>query len=498
MYILCMKTTSLSSNDREFFSLVAKAAFTNPFSLKRLEIDRTITGDTTNRPWIGIRPEAVREVTQRIGQLDKDGAVTIGDFKTADRRLIESVFLFDEYHKLNKPFDEHIIRQIQADDEPLQVPFATEAIARLVARGITTQTARRYFSLFYQIRRSFYFIERSLVGQSPCMKKLRESLWNNIFTYDIDQYQSYLWDRMEDFSTLLLGPTGCGKGAAAAAIGRSGFIPYNEKKNAFARSFTQTFVSANLSQFAETLMESELFGHARGAFTGAVESHDGLFAMCGKHGAIFLDEIGDISPQVQLKLLKVLEERIFSPVGSYKKLRFHGRVIAATNIDIDKLRQQGKFRDDFYYRLCSDCIIVPDLQQRIKENPNELNEMIAHSVKIITGQHSPDLIDMSIVIIAKNLGSDYHWPGNVRELAQCIRSIIIKHDYTGQTPNECQQNDTLTDSIEQGTLDAQQLLTKYCTALYKKHGTFEKVAQITKLDRRTVKKHIQTPPMNQI
>ena len=106
------------------------------------------------------------------------------------------------------------------------------------------------------------------------MKKLRENLWNNIFTYDIDQYQLYLWDRMEDFSTLLLGPTGCGKGTAAAAIGRSGFIPYDEKTGTFARTFTQTFVSVNLSQFAETLLESELFGHARGAFTGAVESHE--------------------------------------------------------------------------------------------------------------------------------------------------------------------------------------------------------------------------------
>lgn len=493
MYILCMKTISLSSNDREFFSLVAKAAFTNPFSPKRLEIDRTITGDTTNRPWVGLRPEAIQEVTRRIKQLDADGPLTISDFKNADRQLIESVFLFDEYHKLNVLADKYIIQQIQADNEPLPVPFAPDAIARLATRGFATPAARRYFSLFYQIRRAFYFIERSLVGQSPCMKKLRENLWNNIFTYDIDQYQSYLWDRMEDFSTLLLGPTGSGKGAAAAAIGRSGFIPYNEKTNAFARSFTQTFVSANLSQFVETLLESELFGHARGAFTGAVESHDGLFAMCGKHGAIFLDEIGDISPQVQLKLLKVLEERIFSPVGSYKKLRFHGRVIAATNIDIDNLRQQGKFRDDFYYRLCSDCIMVPDLQQRIKENPNELNELIAHSVKIITGQNSPDLIDMAIDIIAKKLGPHYHWPGNVRELAQCIRSIIIKHDYTGQAPNEShQQDDTLTDAIEQENLDAQQLITNYCTALYKKHGTFEKVAQITKLDRRTVKKHIQT------
>ncbi|GAI37824.1 unnamed protein product, partial [marine sediment metagenome] len=198
------------------------------------------------------------------------------------------------------------------------------------------------------------------------------NLWNNIFTHDIRYYERYLWDKMEDFSTLLVGPTGSGKGAAAAAIGRSGFIPFDDRKQAFAESFTKTFIPVNLSQYPETLLESELFGHTKGAFTGAVASHDGLFALCGPHGSIFLDEIGDINPQVQIKLLQILEERIFSPVGSHKKLYFHGRVIAATNRSIEQLRRQGRFRDDFYYRLCSDCIVVPALQQRIRENPDEL------------------------------------------------------------------------------------------------------------------------------
>lgn len=100
-----------------------------------------------------------------------------------------------------------------------------------------------------------------------------------------------------------------------------------------------------------------------------------------------------------------------------------------------------------------------------------------------------------IEVIAKRLGPDYHWPGNVRELAQCIRRVIIKHDYQGDTVGtSAQQDPTLTESIEQGSLDAQQLLTQYCTALHRKHGTFEKVAQITKLDRRTVKKYIQNGP----
>lgn len=534
-----MKARSLSESDREFFTLVSRAAFTNPFSRARLEIDRKITGDTSGRPWVGIRPSAISEVSSRIEKLDADKPVRIPDFRASERLLLEHVFLFDEYHKLNAPFDDLIARQDRAGDEPLKVPFADDAIRRLVDRGIRPDEAKRYFSAFYQIRRAFYFIDKSLIGQSASMRKLREDLWNNIFTYDINQYQLYLWDRMEDFSTLLLGPTGCGKGTAAAAIGRSGYIPYDEKKNAFARSFTQTFISVNLSQFAETLLESELFGHARGAFTGAVESHDGLFALCGEYGSIFLDEIGDLSPQVQLKLLKVLEERTFSPVGSHKRLRFRGRVIAATNIDLDELRRNKRFRDDFYYRLCSDCIIVPGLQQCLRENPDELRELVAHTVRHITGKDSPDLVALTVDVINKRLGPDYPWPGNVRELAQCIRRVIIKHDYQGQTPaapatlldrllaaDKTDNTGAAATFIAAGAdtmfvrgadngiasltatkhslpfqfpgisaadtqlPTAQELLHQYCSRLYVRYGSYEKVAEITRLDSRTVKKYI--------
>jgi transcriptional regulator with PAS, ATPase and Fis domain len=191
------------------------------------------------------------------------------------------------------------------------------------------------------------------------MADLRLHLWQNVFTGEVRLYERYLWNRMEDFSTLLLGETGTGKGTAAAAIGRSSFIPFDEKQGRFAESFMRGFISMNLSQFPETLIESELFGHRKGAFTGAVEAHQGVLARCSEYGAIFLDEIGDVPVPVQIKLLQVLQERQFCPVGSHEPARFRGRVIAATNRPLDKLREQGLFRDDFFYRLCSDIIHVP-------------------------------------------------------------------------------------------------------------------------------------------
>src|SRR5262249_13598430 len=149
----------------------------------------------------------------------------------------------------------------------------------------------------------------------------------------------------------------------------------------------------NLSQYPEALLESELFGHRKGAFTGAVESHEGLFARCSPHGAIFLDEIGEVPATVQIKLLQVLQERVFSPVGSHEKHRFRGRVVAASTRAIHDLRQRGAFRDDFFYRLCSDIITVPPLRQRLEEDPGELEELLKHTLSRMTGEESPPLVE---------------------------------------------------------------------------------------------------------
>jgi transcriptional regulator with PAS, ATPase and Fis domain len=137
------------------------------------------------------------------------------------------------------------------------------------------------------------------------------------------------------------------------------------------------------------LIESELFGHRKGAFTGAVEAHEGIFARCSAHGAIFLDEIGDVSVPIQIKLLHVLQDRTYSPVGSHEKLRFSGRIIAATNKSLDELRAGGQFRNDYFYRLCADILEVPSLQQRIQEDPAEMNDLVSLIVARITGESAP-------------------------------------------------------------------------------------------------------------
>ena len=226
-----------------------------------------------------------------------------------------------------------------------------------------------------------------------------------------------------------------------------------------------------------------------------MEEHEGVLARCSPHGAILLDEIGDATIPVQIKLLQVLQERTFSPVGSHEKKRFRGRVIAATNRALDQLRATGQFRDDFYYRLCSDVITVPPLRQRITEDARELDDLVTHLVLRLTGETSPEAVSMVQAALDTGLGRNYPWPGNVRELEQAVRRILLTRQYTGDLKAVAPDlRSQLVAGVEHGTLDADAVLSGYCQLLYERHGTYEEVARRTKLDRRTVKAYLEKRP----
>jgi hypothetical protein len=470
---------------------VSEAASSNPFDDRYLELLQTIAGCDASVPSDECLERMERRLDDRVRKLDADGAATVKPFEGDEREIVRDALLFHVYWRFMASFDHLIEQQAEAGERALPVPFAREVLTELARKGFSGDEAVRYFAVFYQVRRAFFFIDRGLVGSSLCMKALRRHLWNNVFTHDMRLYERHLWNRMEDFSTLLLGETGTGKGAAAAAIGRSGFIPFDEKKGCFAESFGRSFIALNLSQFPETLIESELFGHRKGAFTGAVETHEGAFAGCSPYGAIFLDEIGDATVPVQIKLLQVLQERTFSPVGSHEKQRFRGRVIAATNKPLNVLRSRGQFRDDFFFRLCSDVVVVPPLRQRIQEAPGELDDLIALTVRRMTGEASGEIVAL-VQGVLDSTAKGYAWPGNVRELEQAVRRILLTRHYAGE--HRDQPPDLLSRlqaGIADGSLDADALLAGYCRLLYDRRGTYEAVARRTRLDRRTVKAYIE-------
>ena len=477
---------ALTPAEREFLSAVSDVVFDNPFTPKRAALINRLAPNATlaDREALArvvaakLEPYTQREVPPGLG--------------ADDRRLLESAFAYVAYHRYVPQLDAHIERQDGQSGAPLAVPFGENAVRDLVQSGFTEERAAKFFSFFFQLRRAFYFIERNLAGKSNSMEELRRALWNNMFTHDMRTYEAALWNRMEDFATLLLGETGTGKGSAAAAIGRSEFIPYLLAERRFAANFADSFIAINLSQFPETLIESELFGHRKGAFSGAIDHHQGVFERCNAHGALFLDEIGEVGVPVQIKLLQVLQERNFTPVGGRDKKRFSGRVIAATNRPLAELRQGQRFRQDFYYRLCSDVIHVPTLRQRLRESPAELAELVELLVGRTAGPSSSgELPSFVLEALERDLPRDYAWPGNVRELEQAVRRVLLTGSYKPDvTPAEADGEDRLVARLRQGNLTADELLSAYCGMLYKRLGSYAAVAERTQLDPRTSRKYV--------
>lgn len=444
------------------------------------------------KPRVSSLAQLLAELEKRLASLAPRSKVDCSQYGADDRSRLTVAIQFIVFHANTTKLDALIREQIAAGGASCSAPFTGDMADELLRYGFTQAEAAQDIAIFFQFRRAFYFIRHSLVGNSPAMKLLRKRLWNNIFTHDVRRYVNGLWNRMEDFSTLLLGETGTGKGSAAFALGRSGFIPFNPDSRRFTESFTCAFVPINLSQYPESLIESELFGHRKGAFTGAVEKHEGVFERCSPHGAIFLDEIGDATEPVQIKLLQVLQQRTFSPVGGHETRRFEGRVIAATNKPLDRLRRTGAFRDDFYYRLCSDIIEVPPLSRRLREMPSELDTLVAHILRRMSDSHDEALTAQVISAIERGGGRAYAWPGNVRELEQAVRRILLTGAYAGDSAMADKSEDDLSDALNRGDLTVKELTSAYCRRLFKRYGRYEEVAKRTGLDWRTVKKHIES------
>jgi two-component system, NtrC family, response regulator PilR len=231
----------------------------------------------------------------------------------------------------------------------------------------------------------------NIIGVSAAMEKLKQTIRTVASTGS---------------TILIYGESGTGKELVARAV------------HICSPRVAQPFVSVNCGAFPETLLESELFGYVKGAFTGANQNKRGLFEVADG-GTIFLDEIGEMTLAMQVKLLRVLQERTVRPVGSASEIPIDVRVIAATNRDLDKQVAENTFREDLYYRLSVIPIRVPGLRERREDIPLLVNVFVRSLGKQLG--HVPSGVDET----AMSLLHSYHWPGNIRELHNVLERAAI-------------------------------------------------------------------------
>ncbi len=504
-----------SSTDQKRFSAIGQLGFVNPFLPERIELERAILGDqfvAGETVWSmehlqGSETENLDRISKLTTDIVSQVQSQLAEGVTASRRdlkLYTDLALYHLFDHFRADLHE-MIAAAHAGQKATTVVFWKKfakrhaelftpgSLALPIENDVGQYTAGHLLASFFQVRRAFFHVFYFLVGTSKSASRLRAAIWQSIFSCDLRRYQRTLFRHMDDVTTLITGPSGTGKELVARAIGLSRYIPFDETKGQFVKSFLESFQAVNLSALSPTLIESELFGHRRGSFTGAVADRVGWLAASGRHGSVFLDEIGELDAEIQVKLLRVLQTRRFQRLGDTEELAFQGKILAATNRDLMTEIESGRFREDFYYRLCADRIETPTLREQLDQCPEDLERLLLFIARRVVPEEAESLAGEVSTWVAKHLGPVYPWPGNVRELEQCFRNFMIHGEYRpamrAETHRSSSRNEML-DAMQAGQLSAEELLQHYCRHVYAQCGSYEQTAQQLKLDRRTVKRKI--------
>jgi DNA-binding NtrC family response regulator len=492
----------MTDQERDFAQAISRLVFGNPFLTERIDAERQALGPgfiATGVVWhVRAEPEDdspnLGALYDRVGVLVEALRARLVGTRASqgDLELYEDLVLYLLFHRYLPELKRFVATPNASTTRAAFYP----AFARDVAHYLATPAAEaqahhdpaKLLALFFQIRRAFHLTFSHILGGSLPAARLRAAVWQSIFTHDVRRYRRALYDRMHDVTTLIVGPSGSGKELVARAIALSRYIPFDAGAARFTEDYTEAFYPLHLSALPVTLIESELFGHRRGTFTGAIQDRAGWLEVCPPLGTVFLDEIGEIDASIQVKLLRVLQERTFQRLGDTQERRFQGKIVAATNRDLAAEMQAGRFRQDFYYRLCADVIQTPSLSEQLKDSPGELPALLRFlAARIAGGEEGDALADEAERWIERQLGGDYSWPGNVRELEQCVRNVMIRGEYRPARPIDRSAHTELAAALEAGALTADELLRRYCTLVFQRTGSYQETARRLGIDRRTVK-----------
>ena len=313
-----------------------------------------------------------------------------------------------------------IVMMTAFDDMPIVASAMREGAADFLVKPLDLHVLRRVLSRVFEDRQT-----RSTTAVQQTVDAKHAPQFVGRHPQIIDIYKRVGQVAIRRTNALIRGESGTGKELVARAI---------HEQSAFA---SEPFVAVNCSAIPTALLESELFGHVRGSFTGAITARRGRFALAGR-GTIFLDEIGDTSLEVQAKLLRVLQEQEYYPVGAERPERTEARVVAATHRNLEQMLAGGEFREDLYYRLRVVELTVPPLRDRVSDLPL----LVSHLIRVASSTSSssdrvPIVSPEALEAIAR-----YPWPGNVRELENCLRralvlatSGVIRPEHLGLVPS---------------------------------------------------------------
>ncbi|GMR23857.1 MAG: sigma 54-interacting transcriptional regulator [Acidobacteriota bacterium] len=490
----------MTAEERRLLRSLSDLARCNPFLPERIERERQALGDTFEEVSLVWSKRLERENPNvvKIAERAESLAMTLRAHlaegvspSTEDAQLYQELVFYLLYDRFEARLDRAMTASVVDfyPDFVEQARFYLSILPPRIAADVDAELLH-WFAFLFQIRRASHHIFDFIVGSSLPAARLRSAVWQSIFTHDLRRYRRLLFRKMSDVATLVTGESGTGKELVAQAIALSGYIPFQPKRKRFEIDLGQAFFPLNLSALAPTLVESELFGHRRGAFTGALSDRKGFLAVCPALGTVFLDEIGDLDPAIQAKLLRVLQTRTFQPLGDTKSQSFEGKIVAATNRDLDTEMRSGRFRDDLYYRLCSDLITTPSLKEQLRDAPDDLHDLVFFIARRVVGREEAETITEEVIAwITNHLGLDYGWPGNVRELEQCVRNVVIRKEYRPTRIGRDASSSVV--DLESSTLTAEELLEKYCAAVYERTGSYLETARRLRLDRRTVKSKVE-------
>ena len=261
-------------------------------------------------------------------------------------------------------------------------------------------------------------VERALemmVGDSSTMRRLREETWSAALGQNLALLPG-LTRTLQSTPVLIQGDTGTGKELVARALCKSMSGKWEQKPKWTAAPAE----SVHLGSIPQELVSSALFGHKKGAFTGALKDQDGVLERCNR-GVVFLDEVAELPPETQVKLLRVLQEGMARPLGSSKEVEAAPRLISATHQNLEAFVEQGKFRQDLYHRISAVVIHLPRLCQRLED----IEALADVEIKNIDRALRPQVKEAFLAFM-KNRGEEYTWPGNIRELHGVVRNLALE------------------------------------------------------------------------